>query len=175
MGRIPFERGSLSPSLTQLLLVVVLCVLPSQILAADRDLFEVSELTESDQRSLTQYREMASALTRRHVGPPLGSDPKRDIGTLQRLVDLDVLRADQTQELQSLGVALGDVLVQELGLRWVVLKDDLGRSRGLCLDGSEYYVFPITMISKRVEADAAVDVQALFDKIAGQVEAQKDR
>lgn len=47
----------------------------------------------------------------------------RDLALLQRAVDEEALPVDDTLGWQSLGIALGVVLAQELGLSWVVVDD----------------------------------------------------
>jgi Domain of unknown function (DUF3806) len=68
----------------------------------------------------------------------------------------------ETVKLQALGVAFGDALVQQLGLTWVAVDDEFGRDAALVLEGTSVKVFPLTSISKRVEAGEAVDVRKLF-------------
>lgn len=69
----------------------------------------------------------------------------------------------ETWKLQSLGIAFGDALVQQLGLEWVAVEDEYGRDPALRLPGTTDIVFPLTMISKRVERGEDVDVRELFD------------
>jgi hypothetical protein len=59
-------------------------------------------------------------------------------------------------------VTFGDALVQELGLKWVAIDDEYGRDAALVLEGTSVKVFPLTSISKRVEAGETVDVRELF-------------
>ena len=61
-------------------------------------------------------------------------------------------------------MVLGDVMVAQLGLSWVVVEDELGRSRALRLGESDELVYPVTMISKRVEADIRFTVDELYAK-----------
>jgi len=68
----------------------------------------------------------------------------------------------ETVKLQSLGVAFGDALAQELGLRWVTVEDEHGADPALIYDGQQFTVFPLTSISKRIEQGETVDVYALF-------------
>jgi len=65
-------------------------------------------------------------------------------------------------KLQCLGIIFGDALAQEVGLTWVTIEDEYGRDPALVLPGTSIKVFPLTMISKRVEAGEQVDVYALF-------------
>lgn len=129
-----------------------------------------SELNKRDREILRQQREAVNELARRHVGRELSGRSLRDLELLQKLLDREVLSADQTWELQSLGVALGDVLAARHGLVWVVYTDDLGRSRAVRLPDSDFVLFPVTMISKRIERDVAFTVDELYRKSARQVE-----
>ena len=69
-----------------------------------------------------------------------------------------------------MGVVIGDALVQQLGLRWVIAEDEYGRDPALAVPGKTVLLYPLTMISKRVEAGEAVDVFDLFNWTAGQIE-----
>jgi hypothetical protein len=132
----------------------------------------ISALTSHDERLLREQRAKVDELARRHVGTPLtgGASPADDLRILQEILDLEVLSRDQTWELQALGVALGDVMAEQLGLTWVVVEDRLGRSRALRFRESQNLVFPITMISKRVEGNVRFRVRELYDKTSSQVD-----
>jgi hypothetical protein len=131
----------------------------------------VSPLTAHDEKQLRSQRAKVDELARRHVGTPLsGGASADDLRILQEILDKQVLSRDQTWELQALGVALGDVMAEQLGLRWVVVEDRLGRSRALRFRESENLVFPVTMISKRVEGNVRFRVAELFEKTSTQVD-----
>ena len=68
----------------------------------------------------------------------------------------------ETVKLQCLGVAFGDALAQDLGLRWVTVEDEEGTDPALIYDGQSITVFPLTSISKRIERGETVDVYNLF-------------
>lgn len=72
--------------------------------------------------------------------------------------------SNETVKLQCLGVAFGDALAQELGLRWVTVEDEDGTDPALIYDGQSIVVFPLTSISKRIERGETVDVYNLFGK-----------
>ena len=55
-------------------------------------------------------------------------------------------------------------MVAQLGFKWVVVKDKLGRSRALRWKDTESFIFPVTMISKRVERDVRFTVEELYAK-----------
>jgi NAD-dependent SIR2 family protein deacetylase len=68
----------------------------------------------------------------------------------------------ETVKLQSLGIAFGDALVQEMGLKWIAIEDDYGRDPALILEGTSIKVFPLTSISKRIEQGEKVEIYELF-------------
>ncbi len=96
-----------------------------------------------------------------------------DLRWLQRLVDEKVLRRDQTYELQCLGAVLGQVLVARTPLRWVVVEDQHSRELALEYPNTSVIVFPVTMISKRIEDGRDVDVVPLYRTVAAHVEKLK--
>ncbi len=128
-------------------------------------------LTEDDARRLAEQR----ALVERY----LGNDPKNlenyaapagKLGLLRAILEARLFTASHTYELQCLGVVLGDVFVQACGWQWRIVEDDLGRDPCIKVAGSSVVLYPLTMISKRVEHGHAVDVFALFDEIAADAE-----
>ena len=130
----------------------------------------VEPLTNSDIRKLDRQRDYVDGLARRHVGAPPSGGAIGDLYILQSIVDDRVLEKDQTYELQALGVVLGDVLAEQLDLEWVIVDDAYGRTRALQFGSRDDVFFPVTMISKRYEADIQVDVDALFRKVEAEVE-----
>ena len=96
-------------------------------------------------------------------------DPIASYATVEaKLLLLDTIlsnnwvESNETVKLQALGVAFGDALVQELGLTWAAIEDEYGCDAALVLNGTSVKVFPLTSISKRIEAGETVDVRALF-------------
>jgi hypothetical protein len=123
---------------------------------------EILPLSESDERQLTQQRELVAALAHRHIGASLTGRELGDLDSIQRLLEAAGLEGDRRLELQALGVALGDVMASQLGLSWVAVQDEFGRSRALRYRDSDTLFFPIAMISRRVEAGLPVDVKELY-------------
>jgi len=133
-------------------------------LSGDRGRRRILPLEASDERQLEIQRKTVDELARRHVGTPLSGGDPDDLRILQALLDQGVLDPDQVYELQALGVVLGDVMAAQLGFRWVVVQDEIGRSRALRFDDTDTLVFPVTMISKRVEGDVRFAVSELYAK-----------
>lgn len=131
---------------------------------------QIVSLDGTDEHHLRLQREIVDELARQHLGSPLAGGESRDLRVLQELLDRRVLDKAGTYELQALGVVLGDVMAQQLGLSWVRVEDEFGKSRALRLEGTETLIFPVTMISKRVEGGTPFTVNELFEKAKGIVE-----
>ncbi|HUO92567.1 MAG TPA: DUF3806 domain-containing protein [Rhizomicrobium sp.] len=82
---------------------------------------------------------------------------------LQNILDAGWIEPTEKWMLQSLGICLGDALAQKLGLNWIAVEDDFGRTPSLEVPGSTLILFPLTAISKRIERGEKVDVSELFD------------
>lgn len=94
-----------------------------------------------------------------------------DLATLQRIYDRKILRKDQIREWQGVGILFGDILVERFsGLHWVSYEDELGASKALQWRDTRNFVFPITVFSKRVQFGEAIDVRAIYDAIAADIE-----
>lgn len=126
----------------------------------------IGALEVSDERLMRRQRAAVDELARRHVGTPVMGGQLDDLRVIQELLDQRAVPSDEIFQLQALGVVLGDVMERQLGFKWVIVEDDLGRSRALRFEDTDTLVFPITMISKRVERDVRFTVDELYDKAA---------
>jgi hypothetical protein len=131
---------------------------------------KVSPLTQIDRDFMESQRESVDELARVHLGRQIRGEKANDLEVLQQLLDRDAVQPDQTVLLQAMGVVLGDVLSAELDMPWVIYEDDIGRSRALRAGESEHFLFPVTMIARRVEAGAPVDVDAVYAKAVSLIE-----
>lgn len=114
-----------------------------------------------DNQYMDQQRDAMDDLVRRNFGSQFNGNKDHDLELLQRLLDRQLVRPDETQQLQAMGIILGDLLAEDLGMHWVIYEDKVGRSRALRYRQSDDYLFPVTMISRRREADnrkAVVDI-----------------
>ncbi len=82
---------------------------------------------------------------------------------LRAIIEAGWIEKTETVKLQCLGIALGDAIAQELALEWVTVEDEFGRDPALRVPGTTVLLFPLTMISKRIERGEHVDVDDLFD------------
>jgi hypothetical protein len=126
---------------------------------------KVSELTEIELRNSERQRALVNDAARRRFGGSIVGK-RDDLVVLQGLLDEEAFEASDRYELQALGVVFGDVLAVEFGYRWVAYTDELGRSRALQHAESGSVVFPVTVISRRLERGVEVNVTALFESLA---------
>lgn len=126
--------------------------------------FEIKPFGPGDTLFLQSQFELAEDMVYDSLLTRLTGDKEKDLRLLQQLIDRKTLRPDQRRELQALGSVLGQLLRKEFRLEWVVYVDQLGRSRGLQIDNTRQVIFPLTMISRRLEADAKVDVHRIYNK-----------
>jgi hypothetical protein len=129
-----------------------------------REEVQVGELSYLDRQYMSQQRAMLDELSAKHFGRRFTGDTDRDIELLQVLLDRELVRPGQTQELQAMGVIMGDLLAKDLDLHWVIYQDQLGRSRALRDGETDNYLFPITMISRRREVDNRTAVAEIYRK-----------
>ncbi len=128
-----------------------------------------TELTHNDRARLEEQRAVVVAAAKQRYGTIALTKTKRDLPVLQKLIDERVFKKSQTYELQSLGVAFGDVLASELPLRWVMVTDEYGTDPTLRFKETTLQINALTIISKRVERDEPVNLQRLLDKTREQL------
>jgi hypothetical protein len=92
------------------------------------------------------------------------------LGLLRALLQQSIFKPTQTYQLQCMGIILGDALVQHCGVEWQAVEDEHGRDPCVQVPGTTIVLFPLTMISKRVEKGDQVDVFNLFNQSAAKIE-----
>lgn len=145
-------------------LLALLATLSTSLVTAAQDKARISELTNVDRQFMQQQRDLLEDLTTRNFGRQFSGTKDNDLDLLQLLLDRRLVRPEQTRELQATGVVLGDLLADELGMHWVIYEDRVGRSRALRLADSDNYLFPVTMIARRREADNDSPVTDIYQK-----------
>ncbi len=156
-----------------ILLVACLAIAGTTAAAPDPQL-RISELTAIDQQYMAGQRSALEEKARAFLGRSFSGERDRDLELLQALLDKGLVRNHQTEQLQAMGIVLGDLLRQELGMGWVVYEDKRGRSRALRLNRTDIYIFPITMISRRREGGNEATVQSIFNKAVASVKRQRE-
>ncbi len=122
---------------------------------------EIEELRWVDNGYLDRQRNLIDEMGRAEFGMRLRKNIS-DLRLLQRIMDEGLINQTQKVQQQAMGVALGDVYVNELGLEWRVYRDDEGKSRAVCLPKTSHCLFPITMISKRASLGAKPNIRELY-------------
>ena len=124
---------------------------------------EIRDLNWLNNTFLNKQRNRIDAITRSNFGRPIRKN-KSDIIALQRTIDEELIDIEDTETLQALGVVLGDVYIHENDLfEWKVYEDGHA-SHAICLKNSEVCLFPITMLSRRIEAGTKPNVDTIYKK-----------
>jgi len=96
------------------------------------------------------------------------------LALLQGIIDAGYYQKEQTMELQSLGVVFGDLLAHSLDLEWVEVEDEYGIDPALRHKDTKTHknilLFPLTMISKRIEDGESVNVEHLLRVLCNMVQ-----
>ena len=87
----------------------------------------------------------------------------KTLKTIQKILDEEKFCAENTAELQSLGIAFGDYIQYKFpDFQWSILHDQYGKDFCLNYDKTTITIFPQTMISKRVEDREKFNVENLL-------------
>jgi Domain of unknown function (DUF3806) len=121
-----------------------------------------TELSDSDRARLDRQRAVVATFARQKYGTAGLTKTAADLPVLQRLIDDNAFNKTQTYELQSLGVAFGDVLASELPLSWTMVTDEYGTDPALRYKDKPVNINALTMISKRIERGEAVNLLQLL-------------
>jgi hypothetical protein len=128
----------------------------------------VSALGWIDENQMKQDAAKVNELTLSKIGTPIRRD-LRDLDTLQKLLDQNLVAKDDYKTQQAMGIILGNVMQADFPetLEWKIYEDNIGRSRALCVKESTHCLFPITMLSRRIELGSKPDVKKIYiDAIA---------
>jgi len=131
---------------------------------------EISLLTEDDNKRLREQRAVVEQCLDNEDSKQKYKTAAGKLGTIRAILEGGVFKREQTYELQCLGTVLGDALVDELGMEWIMVEDEYGRDAAVRMPGTTIILYPLTMISKRVERGEDVDVFDLFNGVAAQVD-----
>lgn len=151
-------------------LILFILVILVQAMADDQ---KVLELTEDDNARLSEQRSVIEKYLQKNDLESKYETAIGKVGTLRALLEAKVFSPNQTYELQSMGIILGDAIVIDMGFHWVIVEDQYGRDPALKYKDTSIILYPLTMISKRVEKGEDIDVFELYNWIAGEVEEMK--
>jgi hypothetical protein len=145
-------------------LALALCTVWAAPTARAQNNVHIGELTNVDRHYMAEQRTTLEDLAASRLGRHFNGDKNIDLALLQALLDKRLIGPEQTRELQAMGVVMGDLLAADLDMHWVIYEDKLGRSRALRYQQSDNYLFPMTMISRRQEADNHTPVAEIYQK-----------
>ena len=95
----------------------------------------------------------------------------RDLDLIKGLLDRGIVGLEDTFDLQALGLMFGQVIVKQVeDMDWCMVEDELGRTPALRYKETSLIVFPMTMISKRVEKAEEIDLHEIFDFLVKKIE-----
>jgi len=97
------------------------------------------------------------------------------LSLLNTIITSNWINKEETNKLQCLGVTLGDIFVQDLEFSWVEVEDEYGVDPAIKLSNTSLILFPLTMISKRIENGESIDVFQLYNKLKMKVLEVKDK
>ena len=142
---------------------------------ADQSAQKVTSPSQADRQRLHDQRAVVERYLADESSKAKYQTAAGKLGTIRAILAGNVFRRSQTYELQCLGIVLGDAFVEDLRMEWVMVEDAHGRDPAVRLPGTSIILFPLTMISKRIERGEVVDVFDLYNGVAAEVEAARHR
>jgi hypothetical protein len=144
---------------------LIACITPAAIAQHSPNATEVSisELGWIDKNQMEQDIAKLNELSLAEIGAPLRRNLS-DLDTLQALLDNNLVAKDDYKMQQAMGVALGNIMQADFPdtLKWQLYEDHIGRSRALCVKETGHCLFPITMLSRRIELGSKPDVKKIY-------------
>lgn len=125
----------------------------------------ITDLGWMDHNRMEQETTKINELAQSKTGTPLRRD-LTDLDTLQRIINNELVEVDDHETQQALGVVLGNVMLADFPntFEWKVYEDDLGRSRAICVKQTSSCLFPVTMLSRRMEVGTKPNVKKIYDE-----------
>jgi len=118
--------------------------------------------TAADMEELARRLVHAGALVAQCAGSRLDGSLK-DLERIQAVLDSNTVEPEATYSIESLGVAFGVVFVNHNpGFDWCIVEDDWGRTSAIRYNATPALIFPVDMITKRLEAQEMFDVSKLY-------------
>ena len=125
----------------------------------------ITELSWMDQSRMEKEINSITELAKSKTGNNIRRDLS-DLDTLQRIINNEFIKTDDYEKQQALGVVLGNVMLADFPntFEWKIYEDELGRSRALCVRRTSDCLFPVTMLSRRMEVGLNPDVKKIYDE-----------
>jgi hypothetical protein len=124
----------------------------------------IEELGWMDRNYLERQVDRIDQLARTRLGTQLNQNLK-DLDLLQQIVDRELIDAKDTEGLQALGAVMAQLMLLDVpSLEWKIYIDEVGRSRALCAKNTKECLFPMTMLSRRMEVGLKPDVRKVYEE-----------
>jgi len=111
---------------------------------------------------LTNAEQHILHILRKNYGDVRLDHTEADLRLGQRLIEDGVLDASQTLELQCLGGVLGNVFAAQTSMHWAVVTNNYGTLLAIHDAGIGLTLYPLQMISQRIEDGREVDMPLLY-------------
>jgi hypothetical protein len=131
---------------------------------------QITAPTPDDQKRLSDQRAVVEKYLADEASRQKYQTAAGKLGLIRAVLSAKVFKPTQIYELQCLGIVLGDAFVQELKMEWILVEDGSGRDPAVRLPGTSIILYPLTMISKRIERGDKIDVFDMFNSVAARVE-----
>lgn len=124
----------------------------------------ISDMSWMDKNKTEKQIQKINTLAQTKLGVQINQNLD-DLYLLQRIVDKELVKNDDSDSQEAMGVVLGNVMLADFAgtLEWKIYEDSLGRSRALCVKKTQECLFPITMLSRRMVIGTKPDVQKIYD------------
>jgi len=123
---------------------------------------KVEQPPTDDTRWLAAAEKHILGVLRARYGDVRLDHTESDLGLAQKLVDDGAVSATQALELQCLGVVLGNVFVAQTTMKWAIVTNNYGTLLAIHDHGIGFTLYPLSMISKRIEDGRSVNIPLLY-------------
>ena len=123
---------------------------------------EVYPLSDTDWDWLRRAEQHIFQLLKDRYGDVSLNHTEADLQLAQRLIDDKAVNRKQILELQCLGVLLGNVFAAQTSMQWAVVSNEFGTMLALHSPEIGFTLYPLTMISQRVEDNRKVNIPTLY-------------
>jgi hypothetical protein len=127
---------------------------------------EVSELSPDDLAWLQRAEDHISRLLQTRYEEAQLNRTQADLILRQRLIDERRIKPEQVLEAQCIGFVLGNVIASHTPKKWKRVKNEYGDMLALVDPATGFTLYPLTMITKRLDGRREVDLPALYRDLA---------
>jgi len=121
------------------------------------------EIKSTDKEFLNNCRAFADSLIKANIaGKSIKNFTPEILDNLIDLYNAKKLQCSQNAFVNSIGVAMGDYLVDKLGMTWIVVEDKYGRDYGTTIGSIKLTNFPLNSVQKAIEQKREGSLKTLY-------------